>query len=277
MRSRRCCGRRAASRRPSARSRSWPDATDLARGVGDVGGEPRPRHRLADGNLLRRVRGPAVLAAEPDRESRGQDEPGGAAGGGAWRLPDDVAGRRADGGGHAARTPRRPCDGRRRRGRREATSSCSLRSPCAPGSPGSTRLHSPRRSGRRTRAARSRRSCARVLASRSTRGSSRPPERACRYARPDNRPGGNMATERSAEVTWRGSLLDGSGTIERVGSGAFGPLDVTWASPDRRLGRPDEPRGADRGRACLLLLDGALAHARTGGHARLRSSRRRRR
>ena len=58
-------------------------------------------------------------------------------------------------------------------------------------------------------------------------------ERACRYARPDNRPGGNMATERSAEVTWRGSLLDGSGTIERVGSGAFGPLDVTWASRTR--------------------------------------------
>ena len=36
-----------------------------------------------------------------------------------------------------------------------------------------------------------------------------------------------MATERHAEVSWSGSLLEGSGTIDRVGSGAFGPLDVT--------------------------------------------------
>jgi osmotically inducible protein OsmC len=39
-----------------------------------------------------------------------------------------------------------------------------------------------------------------------------------------------MAAERRAEVTWNGDLLGGSGTIERVGSGAFGPLDVTWAA-----------------------------------------------
>jgi lipoyl-dependent peroxiredoxin len=39
-----------------------------------------------------------------------------------------------------------------------------------------------------------------------------------------------MATERRAEVTWRGDLFGGEGTIERVGSGVFGPLDVTWAS-----------------------------------------------
>jgi lipoyl-dependent peroxiredoxin len=43
--------------------------------------------------------------------------------------------------------------------------------------------------------------------------------------------------DRIAEVTWRGSLLEGGGTIERVGSGAFGPLDVTWAS------RTEEPEG----------------------------------
>jgi osmotically inducible protein OsmC len=46
-----------------------------------------------------------------------------------------------------------------------------------------------------------------------------------------------MATERTAEVTWHGSLLEGAGTIERVGSGAFGPLDVTWAS------RAEDPGG----------------------------------
>jgi osmotically inducible protein OsmC len=46
-----------------------------------------------------------------------------------------------------------------------------------------------------------------------------------------------MATERTAEVRWRGSLMEGRGTIERVESGAFGPLDVTWAS------RSEEPEG----------------------------------
>ena len=46
-----------------------------------------------------------------------------------------------------------------------------------------------------------------------------------------------MATDRTAEVTWHGSLTEGAGTIDRVGSGAFGPLDVTWAS------RAEEPAG----------------------------------
>ena len=46
-----------------------------------------------------------------------------------------------------------------------------------------------------------------------------------------------MATERRAEVTWQGDLLNGSGTIGSVGSGAFGPLDVSWAA------RSEEPNG----------------------------------
>ena len=46
-----------------------------------------------------------------------------------------------------------------------------------------------------------------------------------------------MATERRAEVVWQGDLLNGSGTIGVVGSGAFGPLDVSWAS------RAEEPNG----------------------------------
>jgi lipoyl-dependent peroxiredoxin len=46
-----------------------------------------------------------------------------------------------------------------------------------------------------------------------------------------------VATERRAEVVWQGDLRNGSGAIERVGSGAFGPLDVTWAS------RSEEPNG----------------------------------
>jgi osmotically inducible protein OsmC len=46
-----------------------------------------------------------------------------------------------------------------------------------------------------------------------------------------------MATERTAEASWQGDLLSGSGTIESVGSGSFGPLPVTWAS------RTEEPGG----------------------------------
>jgi osmotically inducible protein OsmC len=38
-------------------------------------------------------------------------------------------------------------------------------------------------------------------------------------------------------VTWNGDLFNGSGTIDRVGSGALGPLDVTWAS------RAEDPNG----------------------------------
>ena len=39
-----------------------------------------------------------------------------------------------------------------------------------------------------------------------------------------------MAAERHASVTWNGDLISGSGTIDEVGSGAFGPLDVSWAA-----------------------------------------------
>ena len=46
-----------------------------------------------------------------------------------------------------------------------------------------------------------------------------------------------MATDRHAEVSWQGNLTEGSGTIERVGTGAFGPLDVSWPA------RTEEPGG----------------------------------
>ena len=46
-----------------------------------------------------------------------------------------------------------------------------------------------------------------------------------------------MATERSAQVQWQGDLINGSGTIAEAPSGAFGPLDVSWAS------RSEEPNG----------------------------------
>src|SRR6266516_6683745 len=44
-------------------------------------------------------------------------------------------------------------------------------------------------------------------------------------------------TERSAQVTWQGSLMEGSGEIHEVPSGAFGPLQISWPS------RAEEPAG----------------------------------
>ncbi|HXV58881.1 MAG TPA: OsmC family peroxiredoxin [Gaiellaceae bacterium] len=73
-----------------------------------------------------------------------------------------------------------------------------------------------------------------------------------------------MATDRHAEVSWQGSLLEGSGTIERVGSAAFGPLDVTWASrtEDETRGRtsPEELIAAAHA-SCFSM---ALAHGLAG-------------
>jgi osmotically inducible protein OsmC len=37
-----------------------------------------------------------------------------------------------------------------------------------------------------------------------------------------------MAAERRASVTWNGDLMSGSGTIDEVGSRAFGSLEVSW-------------------------------------------------
>jgi osmotically inducible protein OsmC len=37
-----------------------------------------------------------------------------------------------------------------------------------------------------------------------------------------------MATDRTAEVTWHGDLMSGSGRIDSVSSGAIGGLDVDW-------------------------------------------------
>ncbi len=46
-----------------------------------------------------------------------------------------------------------------------------------------------------------------------------------------------MATDRKAEVVWQGDLQNGGGTVETVTSGAFGPLDVSWAA------RSEAPNG----------------------------------
>ena len=71
-------------------------------------------------------------------------------------------------------------------------------------------------------------------------------------------------TERTANVTWTGSLLEGSGTIDSVGSGAFGPLDVTWASrAEEPAGRtsPEELIAAAHASCLSMALSGGLAKA----------------
>jgi len=75
-----------------------------------------------------------------------------------------------------------------------------------------------------------------------------------------------MAAERTAHVTWKGSLLEGAGTIERVGSRAFGPLDVTWtARTEASDGRtsPEELIAAAHAACFSMAFSGALAKAGT--------------
>ena len=73
-----------------------------------------------------------------------------------------------------------------------------------------------------------------------------------------------MATDRTAKVTWAGSLMEGAGRIEGVDSGAFGPLDVTWASraesPEGRTS-PEELIAA----AWASCFSMALSHGLAGG------------
>jgi lipoyl-dependent peroxiredoxin len=72
--------------------------------------------------------------------------------------------------------------------------------------------------------------------------------------------------DRTANVTWSGSLLEGSGTIDSVGSGAFGPLDVTWASRTEESGgrtSPEELIAAAHASCVSMALSHALAQAGT--------------
>ena len=76
-----------------------------------------------------------------------------------------------------------------------------------------------------------------------------------------------MATERTADVTWNGSLLEGAGTIDRVGSGAIGPLEVTWAArADAESGgrtSPEELIAAAHAACFSMALSHGLAEAGT--------------
>jgi lipoyl-dependent peroxiredoxin len=73
-----------------------------------------------------------------------------------------------------------------------------------------------------------------------------------------------MATDRRAEVTWSGDLMSGSGTVESVGSGAFDPFRVTWASrtgEEDGLSSPEELIAAAHASCFSMALASGLAKA----------------
>ena len=74
-------------------------------------------------------------------------------------------------------------------------------------------------------------------------------------------------TERTAEVTWGGSLLEGSGTIDSTTSGAVSGLGITWKarSEDEHGGltSPEELIAAAHAACFSMALSAALARADT--------------
>jgi lipoyl-dependent peroxiredoxin len=76
-----------------------------------------------------------------------------------------------------------------------------------------------------------------------------------------------MAAERSAQVTWTGDLMSGAGEIHQVPSGAFGPLQVSWAARAEDPGgktSPEELIAAAHAACFSMALSNGLAKA---GHA----------
>jgi lipoyl-dependent peroxiredoxin len=76
-----------------------------------------------------------------------------------------------------------------------------------------------------------------------------------------------MAADRRASVTWKGDLMSGAGTIDEVGSGAFGPLDVSWAARSEEASggktSPEELIAAALSSCFSMALSGGLARAGT--------------
>ena len=85
-----------------------------------------------------------------------------------------------------------------------------------------------------------------------------------------------MATDRKAEVTWRGDLMSGKGRVDSVTSGAVGGLDVSWPArsedPDG-MTSPEELIAAAHATCFSMALSGGLTVVvvdRRVGHALLR-------
>jgi osmotically inducible protein OsmC len=76
-----------------------------------------------------------------------------------------------------------------------------------------------------------------------------------------------VATDRKAEVTWRGDLMSGNGRVDTVTSGAFGGLDVSWPARSEEpngMTSPEELIAAAHATCFSMALSGGLAQT---GHA----------
>jgi lipoyl-dependent peroxiredoxin len=72
--------------------------------------------------------------------------------------------------------------------------------------------------------------------------------------------------ERHAEVVWEGNLVQGSGKVVSVGSGALGELPISWASrTERSDGKtsPEELIAAAHAACYAMALSHTLAQAGT--------------
>jgi osmotically inducible protein OsmC len=71
-----------------------------------------------------------------------------------------------------------------------------------------------------------------------------------------------VATDRKAEVTWRGDLMSGNGRVDTVTSGAFGGLDVSWPARSEEpngMTSPEELIAAAHATCFSMALSGGLA------------------
>ena len=78
-----------------------------------------------------------------------------------------------------------------------------------------------------------------------------------------------MAQTRTADATWQGDLLSGSGTIDYVGSGAFSRMPVTWhARTESSDGQtsPEELLAAAHASCFSMALSSRLAKAGHPAH-----------
>jgi lipoyl-dependent peroxiredoxin len=75
-----------------------------------------------------------------------------------------------------------------------------------------------------------------------------------------------MAAESRAHARWHGDLMTGRGTLDRVGSGTFGPLDMTWAArtgEEPGKSSPEELIAAAHAACFSMALSNVLANQGT--------------
>ena len=76
-----------------------------------------------------------------------------------------------------------------------------------------------------------------------------------------------MATERRAEVTWQGSLMEGSGRIDSTTSGVLGQQELTWKAraedTSGGMTSPEDLIAAAHASCFAMALSHALAQAGT--------------